>query len=444
MDYKKSRKPQSRIRKNKYLKQTKESKKIVGNKKLLTNKKLASIKQLFSSKNTPTARKVFVISECYNQKHSELLSSQLRMHLNKLKLVEFPGFRNYDMNALKQTRKNLQNNCNELIKIIKRDKYFNDKALMAKTYDFIWMSPINKLYDKRFYYIKSVLTNLINSEKFDVIGNKGNLFKNMFKQFPEVSNKHLAKTFPINRVKEYDFAKHTYILRPVDSFAGKDILFISNEKELDDARMYYNKNKNYKGVIYGNDVIASEYIMNPLLYKKRKCHLRMYYILSYIDNVFNSFLYPIGDLLTADKDYNTDKPFEKEVHDTHQKSSEDDYFFPRDLEKEGIKTENIFKQMRDILKCTSQIINRDKTNWVYDNFDNGFMVCGIDFMVDDKMNVFLIEVNDKPGYSYVKRENNIYFSKILFDWLNEIILEPTYKYKDQLVARKHQTYLDLD
>jgi hypothetical protein len=76
-------------------------------------------------------------------------------------------------------------------------------------------------------------------------------------------------------------------LRPNDSFGGADIKYVSNHKELNIAIEYYKKNRNYRGVLYGNDVIASQYLSDLLLFRGRKMHLRMYYIVSCINGVIS-------------------------------------------------------------------------------------------------------------------------------------------------------------
>ena len=67
-----------------------------------------------------------------------------------------------------------------------------------------------------------------------------------------------------------------------------------------------NKHKNYKGVIYGNNVVASPYITNLLLFRGRKFHLRMYYMISCINGIINTFFLDNGDIMTAKNNFNMD------------------------------------------------------------------------------------------------------------------------------------------
>ena len=403
-----------------------------------------------NKKSSNRVNKYFIISECYNQKYNYLLTDTLKKFFKGYNLVECSDIRNYDMKLLRQRKIdiNKDSNCYNLVKLTKSSKL--PEYITKNKYEFIWINPIEKVNDTRINMIRTKYKNLINEDKINCIDDKSILYKNMMLECKNIANKHLALTFAINDYSKYIFdGVQYYILRPVDSFAGKDIIYISSRKELDDAIKYYNTTKNYRGKIYGNNVIASKYIINPLLFRGYKFHLRMYYLISYIDNIFNSFFLEEGDILTAEKPYTTDKPFLKEVHDTHQTSSDDDYFFPKDLiSGNGISSksvEDLIKQMRDIMKCVSRIIKKDNSKWLYPEQDNGFIIMGADFMIDATTgNIILIEVNYKPGFGYNKRKNDIEFSNHFFNWINETILEPTYKYKDQYISRKHKTYLNID
>ena len=390
-----------------------------------------------TKQNNPKNSNSFVIIECWNDKFNYLKTDKLRIYLKNLKMIEDNSIRNNDLATLKKLHKSITNNCKNQLLLHKLNPLSSIKYI-----NFIWQTAVENVLYKRMYKLNCYLTNIIAVEKLKCVTNKGLLFKNISKLEPNIAKKHLADTFVINNYSKYDFANDKYyILRPVESFAGKDILYVSSRMELNNAIKFYNTNKNNKGIVYGSNVIASHYIINPLLFRGYKFHLRMYLIISYIDKIFNSFFLEEGDILTADKPYNTDKPFLKAVHDTHQTSSNDDYFFPKDLP--NVNSDSFIKQMREIMKCVSRIIKEDSNNYLYENQENGFYVSGIDFMIDDTGKVILIEVNEKPGFGYNKPINDIKWSAKFFKWINDVILEPTFKYKDPYIARKHHTYLDI-
>jgi hypothetical protein len=421
--------------------------------------KLNNLKRKQNNVNGTT----YIISECYNKKLNKLYTDYLRKYLSKLNFTENTIQKESDIRNLEKLNKSNKSNKSNKLKnkgkifekpLEKSCKIIMNLPLSSKLINtnivFIWQSQIDKSYDSRMYKINGYLINMLNDSKLDCVNDKFVLYSNMMLNCPDVCNKHMAKTFKLNEKSKYKFYKNNmnyYILRPIDSYAGKDILYISNELELNNAIKFYNTHKNYSGKLYQNNVIASEYIMNPLLFKGYKFHLRMYYMVSYIDNILNSFFMPEGDILTADKPYTIDKPFTKVIHDTHQTSSSDDYLFPKDLEfNEIINLNDIIEQMKNILKCITKIINKDNNNnntWLYNNQKNGFSIMGVDFMIDNTGRVILIEINKKTGFGYNKKENDVVFSNNFFKWINEVILEPTFKYKDQTYARKHSTYLQI-
>jgi glutathione synthase/RimK-type ligase-like ATP-grasp enzyme len=95
--------------------------------------------------------------------------------------------------------------------------------------------------------------------------------------------------------------------------------------------------------------------------------------------------------------------------------------------------------MRLILSAVSSICS-ENTDVLYENQKNGFLICGVDFMIDDTGTVFLIEINQTPGIISREHENSVIFCNKLFDWLNECVLEPFFKGTD---ASASSTYLPL-
>ena len=216
-------------------------------------------------------------------------------------------------------------------------------------------------------------------------------------------------------------------------------------------RRFCYKTKNYKGHIYGNNVIASEYVSNPLLFKGRKFHLRLFILISMINNVFNSFLLKGGKIITAKEKFNMDKPFTKDVHDTHLYSTDDDYFIPKDFTEENLN-KNISKddynillgKIKHITKIISKILLSNKDKLLYDTDKNSYCMLGLDIIIRDNLEPVFIEINERASIKFKKDINHEHFSKDYFDLVNDVVLEPLFKYNDPLKAREHPTYINLD
>jgi hypothetical protein len=398
--------------------------------------------KILTKTKTKTKHSYYIV-HCYNKKY-ELNYKYLEEHLKKLSInpdtnaIEM--INNKDIQKLKINNKKIENICVD--NFIFND--FDKKILKA---DVFFLNTINNVINKRFNYYPKYFVNKINYSIIDKIFNKFSILS-IIKTNLELE-KYYPKTFKINETKKYEFPKW-YILRPLDSNSGIDIFYINNKKDLTARIEYYNKTKNYKGNVYNNDVIASEYISNPLLFKERKFHLRLYLLISICNNIFNSFFLKYGEILTAKEPFNMLEPFTKDKHDSHFYSTNDDYNYPKDFINDNLNkniTENdkneLWNKIIEIMKPISKTMEKHKKDLIYSDVKNCYYVFGIDIMIRDTLEPAFIEINYSPGFNYKKDINRDIFSKIYFDWINETVLEPLFKYNDPLKARKHSTYITI-
>jgi len=319
---------------------------------------------------------------------------------------------------------------------------------------FFYKIRTNMFLNKRFYKYEKFLLNILNLNYNQTI-DKDVIYENIQKIDSELAQKYFIETFPINKFEKYNLPGN-YILRPINSFGGVDILYINSKSELDNALAYYKKTKNYKGNIYGNNVVSSEFITNLLTFKEKKFHLRMYYIISVINGVVNSFLCKEGEIFTAKDKYDLNKPFTKEIHDTHGTSTDNDYFFPKDFTNDNLginittkqnnKINNeIYKKCKIMCSGITKALNKEhqKSSFLYPNQKNGYQIFGLDILIRDNLEPILIECNDSPGFRTNYSSNNDKLSKIIYGWINEVVLEPLFKYNDSYRIRKHNTYIHI-
>ena len=340
-------------------------------------------------------------------------------------------------------------------------------------------------FDKELYQIKSTLKTLLWRDKShtqgkDVITNKQQLYINMNKHFPDICSKHMAKTFLLKNVKTLSLNTDTttahdtdtttahdtdtttahdtdtttahdtdtttahdtdtttahdtdtttahdtdtttkgnrgnevYIVKPAGhgACAGVGVTVVTNDRELEEARNTLSKR--FK------NIIVSEYIKNPLLYEGKKCHIRMYILIN--SNLTWSF-WERGVIITANLPYKKGDWTNKDIHDTHFKSTSKDLYFPEDILPTK-KYEHVYNQMELILSAVSEIVKQHVK--CYDESVNCCEVFGVDFMITDDYTVKLIEINAEAGYTMKDTKNEKFkaFCSAYFDWFYKESLIP--------------------
>jgi hypothetical protein len=71
-----------------------------------------------------------------------------------------------------------------------------------------------------------------------------------------------------------------------------------------------------------------------MLFEGRKFHLRTYFLIATINGKYKTHFYDLYELFTAEKQYNNNDFLDKDIHDTHFKSTPRDIQCPYDLEPE--------------------------------------------------------------------------------------------------------------
>ena len=339
-----------------------------------------------------------------------------------------------------------------------------------KFVDFFWMGLSSNLanyrFDKDLYQINSTLKTLLWRDKSylhgkDVITNKQQLYFNMNKYFPDICSKHMAKTYLLKDIKSLtqitlndtdeitsdtdeiiDIKLHSdknsnkvYIIRPTGpkAFAGKNIFVVTNDKELEEARIELLKKF--------SNVIVSEYIQNPLLYEGRKFHLRMYILIN--SDATWSF-WERGKAMTAKLPYIKDDWTNKEIHDSHGETTPTDIYFPEDILPKD-KYKHVYQQMHIILSAVAKIIKPHVK--CYEESKYCCEVFGIDFMLTDDYTVKLIEINAEAGYGAKNEDKTKYkqYCSEYFDWFyKESLLSRLFRESVMMKKNVKKTYLFVD
>ena len=272
-------------------------------------------------------------------------------------------------------------------------------------------------------------------DSLDNINNKSNLFFYLKKLYPNDYKNFIADSFHLTQSTKYIPGK-IYIARPINqidpktgkilvsAFSGRDIIYITNPETLTKAKQLLSK--------YDN-VLISDYISNPLLFKGLKFHLRVYLIITYINSEVKTHFFPDSYIWTASKPFVLDKFYDKEIHDTHYSSTDDDYLFSSDFNTENMGCKitkeiknKLLDDMQAIMDKISKVLVYGNTGVkLFYNHKNAFQIEGIDIMINDKMQPILIECNSKAGVSD-RPGKGIEMQKRLIAFINKHALEPIF------------------
>lgn len=422
-------------------KKNRNSKKHKNHKKHNNSKK--NKKQLQKSQKTGSIKydNTYFVDSCFilNADSKWMFMDRLYYNLKKLGLKEDPLQNSIIESDLKYLRKhNIVFDTDKCLANYNIPLLFDKKKLKP-----IFMHLWKRAIDPRYLTIPAKLCNVLYYPHFNNVLLKNELYFNMKAQFPEITKKHMAKTFMINDYDQYEFPTN-YILRPIyDSIVNKFlrrsyfINFISNKKEWEDAIEFYDKYN------HGYNVIASEYIQKPLLFNGKKCHIRMSHIIGVINGQIYSFLFETGYIYTAEEPYNTtEHPYTRDVHLSQFGGTRRDLIFPKDFTEEKlnvkIDSKDVIKQMRMLLSCVAKLIS-NKGKMLLENHENGYNIGSVEFLVDQNGVVYLLELMKNHGIIYHVKEISEYALGITYDWITETIIRPTLLGTD---PTKHPTYLD--
>jgi len=306
-------------------------------------------------------------------------------------------------------------------------------------------SYMDKIDDRRLFTINCVLSNILNYDKLVNILFFHKLYDNMMEKYPIIAKKHMKPTFLITEKHKFKFPK-MYILMVANnkiyvSFYKKIIFtrFVSNKQELEESIKLYKEND-----FELTDILATEYILNPVLYKKKKTHILMHYLISYINGEVNSFMYhDEGRIFTAEEEYNTEKPFHTDVHNSYPGGTRREVFFPSEVNNENntikpkLDINSVISQMQTCLCAVTSLLKPSK-EFLYDNQKHGYMSGSAEFIIDDTGNVFLVGINQVLHLMFYTPSSSHTIIDKLYRWFHECVYEPCFAGTD---AKKHKTYL---
>ena len=195
--------------------------------------------------------------------------------------------------------------------------------------------------------------------------------------------------------------KNIWLLKPANLNRGRNIILCENlnkiEKEINNCK----KNKQFQFLL------LQKYIENILLYHKRKFDIRIWVLITFINNKFECFYFKEGHLKSSTENYNLNDN-DIYIHLTNYSIQK----YNTNFSKFEIGNEISFKEFQNflgekinfknkilpnIIKIIKISINSviNKFNLINRNYC--FEIFGYDFILDTNYVPYLLEINTNPG-----------------------------------------------
>ncbi|KAI8646975.1 tubulin-tyrosine ligase family-domain-containing protein [Parasitella parasitica] len=227
---------------------------------------------------------------------------------------------------------------------------------------------------------------------------------------------------------------HMFIIKPsmankaagIKVFNSLDELRAMFEVEDSDSDSEDDDDSDQEDLTQVREWVIQRYIDKPLLVEKRKFHVRAYVLAK--SNI-QVYLYKDMLALFAMKDYDTTNLDDNLIHLTNTclQAGEEGYdeqasvklFWELGLAQEDLN--RIFEQMKDILAdvfdaCTSEMTT-------FQAMPNAFELFGVDFMMDQELNVYFLEANAFPDFKQTGGKLQ-HIIQELFESTTRVAVEP--------------------
>lgn len=267
---------------------------------------------------------------------------------------------------------------------------------------YIHQDPIDASREKAYYSIPCFVKNALVDAALDLVCDKAVLYTKVKKYIPE--------TEPLERFK---FKRGVYIAKPAGSnaYSGAGITIIRSAGDLTEAKKKIRENRAWKGIV-------SRYINNPLLFRGRKFHVRVYML---VTSAGTYSVFARSHIFTAQLQY-IHKNYDKSYTDSHGATTEEDWELERDFVEADAtllrkKIEDVCAEIWDVIKNEVRCYPESKY---------GYEVISPDVMFDTDLNPWLLEVNRKVGLASSSKTPELYanFTYAFYQWVFQHGIEP--------------------
>jgi hypothetical protein len=198
----------------------------------------------------------------------------------------------------------------------------------------------------------------------------------------------------------------------LDNFEDNDWLIIRDINSFQQKNIIINQKKNIDNFVENDNIIITKLLLNPDLIDGYKYHFRVFYLLR---NTKEIYLYKYFRIFSSSQKFDINNLNYDNIITARPFSQNKSLYFPNNLSKYTLNDiEYITNQMCEIGKEILKIINYN-----YNNNSDWFQILGADFMINDKMEIKIAEINNKqPGFLIDENNNddNFYFN----DFINNV------------------------
>ena len=296
----------------------------------------------------------------------------------------------------------------------------------------------NKIFEGKYPLYRDYFGKMKLKEKMENKQNNLIYFsKDKDKEKQKLSNKYIGTNTVIELPDTHSSGKNMWLIKAINLNRGmcikivnsyKKLIYILNRfkegvnydfttKNIEDIDNKLNSKENKKEffnnlkapIYYCEKVIIQKYIERPLLYKGRKCDMRIWVLVTHNMKVY---FFKEGHLKTCSIPYEieskdsythiTNYSFQKynEYFQKYEKGNEVPFyefqkFINEEYPEKNYKLNiNLYSQIKEIISISMKSV-KDKLNKNCNAHQ--FEIFGYDFMLDENFNLFLIEVNTNPG-----------------------------------------------
>lgn len=217
------------------------------------------------------------------------------------------------------------------------------------------------------------------------------------------SSSTIPTTPTINNIGNDDF-ENIYILKPSVgnmAFGGHGIFVTTNLEEYLEIKPLIIKRAEEK-------YVAQRYIVNPMTFDGKKCHLRLYIMTT---SWGECYFCPLLKIMTAKLPYINGDWLNKEIHDSHLGSTDDNYNYPKDKDRCSPQLpiyDLIAPIYEDIKKLFDPKLYEGEAKY-------GYRILGADIMFSEGK-IWILEINMTPAMASVEGKSYEIFEEVYLKW----------------------------